>query len=150
MDSLQATVLLVHAGSTLFMVGLIWFVQIVQYPLFAGVGREEFVAYEQTHQRLTTWVVAPPMLLELITAILLVTLEFSAIEAVLPWTGLALVALIWLTTIFVQMPQHAALAKSYDESLIRKLMVGNWPRTIAWSLRGVLVLWMVGGLLISA
>ena len=150
MDSFQAAVLLMHAGSTLFMVGLIWFVQIVHYPLFARVGREEFVAYEQIHQRLTTWVVAPTMLTELSTAILLVSLEFTAVSIVSRCIGLALVALIWLTTIFVQMPQHAALAKSYDESLIRKLVVGNWPRTIAWSLRGMLVLWMMGGLRITA
>ena len=30
--------LLLHAGATFFMCGLIWFVQIVHYPLFAQVG----------------------------------------------------------------------------------------------------------------
>ena len=31
-----------QAGTTLALCGLIWFVQIVHYPLFALVGREEF------------------------------------------------------------------------------------------------------------
>ena len=55
--------LLAHAGTTLFMVGLVWFVQVVHYPLFGRVGEDEFVAYS----RLTGWVVGPPMLLEAAT-----------------------------------------------------------------------------------
>ncbi len=35
--------LLGHVGATLFMVGLIWFVQVVHYPLFGHVGGEGFV-----------------------------------------------------------------------------------------------------------
>lgn len=146
MDSLSIAILLTHAAATLFMVGLIWFVQVVHYPLFAQVGREEFEEYEQRHQRLTSWVVAPPMLLELITAVMLVWGDFSYLGVATRWTGLALVVLIWLTTIFVQMPQHMALSKSWDEQVQRRLVAGNWVRTIAWSLRGVLVLWMLSQL----
>ena len=57
-------ILLLQAASTLAMVGLIWFVQIVHYPLFAQVGREGFSGYEQAHQNRTTFVVAPLMLVE--------------------------------------------------------------------------------------
>ena len=53
--------LLIHAGATLYMTGLIWFVQVVHYPLMARVGEDGFAEYEKHHQRLTTWVVAPPM-----------------------------------------------------------------------------------------
>ena len=35
-------VLLLQAGSTLALSGLIWFVQVVHYPLFAAVGRDDF------------------------------------------------------------------------------------------------------------
>ena len=35
-------ILLTQVFATLFMVGLIWFVQIVHYPLYAKVGREQF------------------------------------------------------------------------------------------------------------
>ena len=65
-------ILLTQFASTLFMVGLIWFVQIVHYPLFAGVGADQFSQYEQQHQQLTTYVVMPVMLLELATAIALI------------------------------------------------------------------------------
>jgi hypothetical protein len=43
-------VLLVHVFSTLSMVGLIWFVQIVHYPLFKMVGDDGFSEYERCHQ----------------------------------------------------------------------------------------------------
>ena len=57
---MSAFVLYLHAASTLSMVGLIWFVQVVHYPLFARV-EQGFIAYEQIHQQRTTWVVAPLM-----------------------------------------------------------------------------------------
>ena len=61
-------ILLTQVFATLFMVGLIWFVQIVHYPLYANVGREQFPEYEALHNRLTTWVVGPAMLVEMLTA----------------------------------------------------------------------------------
>ncbi len=51
-------VFLLHLGSTWFMVGLIWLIQIVHYPLFARVGVEQFVPYEREHSRLITYIVA--------------------------------------------------------------------------------------------
>lgn len=72
LSTTQATtgqfLLLAHAASTLAMTGVIWFVQVVHYPLFAAVGRKGFAAFEASHRRLTTWVVAPLMLVELVCA----------------------------------------------------------------------------------
>ena len=76
--------LLVNAASALYMVGLIWFVQVVHYPLFQRVGAKDFVPYEQNHQRLTTWVTAPVMLLEAVLSVALVY--------VLPTSGVSWVA----------------------------------------------------------
>lgn len=64
-------VLLAHAATTLVMVGIIWFVQVVHYPLFGHVGKSAFAAYEMTHAHLTTWAVAPPMLIEALTGVIL-------------------------------------------------------------------------------
>ena len=47
----EAVLLVVHLAATAAMCGLIWFVQVVHYPLFAGVGDDGFTAYEQRHQR---------------------------------------------------------------------------------------------------
>ena len=136
-------VFLAHLGATLYMVGLIWFVQVVHYPLFARVGSNEFASYEQRHTALTTWVVAPPMLIEGITAVLL--FWFSPIELPI-WSlliGLLLLAVAWLSTACIQVPCHNVLSRGFDPVVHRRLVVTNWLRTAVWSLRGGLVLGLV-------
>lgn len=136
-------VLLVQAASTWAMVGLIWFVQIVHYPLFANVGSAEFTSYEQLHQRLTTWVVAPLMFAELGTAIYLCAVRPDWLPAWQVWLGAALVAAIWFSTACLQVPAHEALSADFSAEQHAKLVSTNWIRTIAWSIRGVLVLVMI-------
>ena len=137
--------LLLHVLATLFMVGLIWFVQIVHYPLFGQVGRDAFPAYEAEHMRRTTWVVAVPMLVELLTGILLLWQRPPAVAPWTAWAGVALLAVIWASTIWLQVPCHEALRQGFSESAHAELARTNWVRTIAWSLRGLLVLSMASG-----
>lgn len=141
MSPLDAT-LLVHAAATLFMTGVIWFVQLVHYPLFAGVDAASFCAYEREHQRRTTWVVAPAMLVELATAAAIVALRPTW---TLAWLGVALVALLWALTAFVQVPCHQRLESAFAASAHARLVRTNWLRTIAWSARGVIALLMLIG-----
>jgi hypothetical protein len=136
------TILALHMFSTLAMVGLIWFVQVVHYPLFDRVGRAGFPAYESLHQTRTTIVVAPLMLTEAITAVLLVWLQPEPIQAVFAWAGLLLIGLIWACTFFWQVPAHGRLAKAYDHATHGKLVRSNWVRTAAWTTRGLLVCWV--------
>ena len=63
---------LAHLGTTLLMVGVIWIVQVVHYPLFSGVGTDGWAAYEAAHQSRITLIVGPLMLAELATAVWLV------------------------------------------------------------------------------
>ena len=50
----------VHVGATLALVGLIWTVQLVHYPLMAEV-RTGFARYHELHRERITWIVAPLM-----------------------------------------------------------------------------------------
>jgi hypothetical protein len=125
------------------MVGVIWFVQIVHYPLFARVGKDEFPRYEREHCRVTSYVVIPFMLIELATAVGLLWQRPPAVGPGGVWLGLGLLAAIWIVTFTVQVPQHNALINSYDGLVQQRLVWGNWLRTVAWSGRGILVLWMV-------
>ncbi len=138
---MKTLTLLIHAGSTLAMFGLIWFVQIVHYPLFSKVGKADFAAYEAAHASLTTLVVAPLMGLELLTGILLLV---YLPERWLTVAGLIMILLIWASTAFVQVPQHHILARDYDAKAHRILVASNWVRTLLWSARAVLVLYMLG------
>jgi uncharacterized membrane protein len=130
---------LTHVFATVFMVGLIWFIQVVHYPLFANVGQAHFKVYEELHQRLTRCVVAPAMLVELVTAAALV--RYASTESTtLAWVGLGLVVLIWLATATLSVPAHNSLTAEYSTNAYQKLVSTNWIRTAAWSARGILVL----------
>ena len=132
-------VLAAHAVATLAMCGLIWFVQVVHYPLLAQVGRDVFRDYEARHIRLTTIVVAPLMLIEAATAAWLL---FLPIAGVTPAVGLLLVLVIWISTAAFQVPCHRRLEQGYDLGTIRRLVATNWIRTGAWSARAAIAVWL--------
>ncbi|MCG5054703.1 MAG: hypothetical protein KA712_17210 [Myxococcales bacterium] len=142
--TLMDFVMLVHAAATLAMTGLIWFVQLVHYPLFAFVGEDAFARYEAHHQTRTTWIVAPLMLAELATAVLLVIVPPAGVSPLTARVALGLLALVWLSTAAWQVPLHRRLARGFDAPQIRTLVRSNWLRTLAWTARAALVL---GGML---
>ena len=126
---------LAHAAATGCMTGLIWFVQVVHYPLLARVGAASFVEYEQAHMRRTTWVVTPFMVLEALTAIVLPFVILTQPGRALAWVGLALLAVVWMSTALLQVPCHRRLARGFDQGTLRRLVATNWIRTVCWSLR---------------
>jgi hypothetical protein len=135
-------ILLAHLAATLFMVGVIWFVQVVHYPLFSRIGSEKFSLYSEAHSRLTTYVVGPPMLVEASTALLLVFQRPEGVPLEAALIGLALVVAVWLSTALLQVPRHTTLGSGFDRRAWSGLVLSNWVRTVAWSARGGLVLWM--------
>ena len=137
------SLLFLHAASTLFMTGLMWFVQVVHYPLFAAVGAEAAPSYAARHQQRTTRVVAPVMLTEAATALLLALRLPAGDLGSLAWLGLGLLLLIWLSTAFLQVPLHRRLLSVADAEVVRRLVRGNWIRTIAWTLRSLIALWLL-------
>ncbi len=137
-----ADLLLLHAAVTWALLGLIWTIQLVHYPLFARVGSEQFISYEREHQSRITWIVAPLMALELTAAVLLVLLE-TGIPFWMSWLGLALVGVNWLATALLAVPQHHILQNGFNRGAHRRLLYGNWIRTAAWTLRGVLALALI-------
>ena len=60
--------LLLHAAFTWALAGLIWNVQIVQYPLFHHVGRESFRVYHFGHCLRIGLLILPLVLGEALTA----------------------------------------------------------------------------------
>lgn len=134
--------LFLHALSTVALVGLIWTIQLVHYPLFLRVPTECFQGYESEHMRRITWLVGPLMLTEAATAILILV---DQPESAVAWAGVALLAVIWVSTATIQGPIHARMARDgFSEQRIRLLVRSNWVRTAAWTARGVLALTLLG------
>lgn len=143
MSTPSVVVLTSHLFATAAMVGLIWFVQVVHYPLFAAVGPDGFEHYAQMHQRRTSFVVGPLMAAEGGTAVWLALVPPNGVARPWPLLGLAALGVVHASTATLQIPQHAALARGYDSARVRRLVRTNWVRTLGWSIRGVVVALMV-------
>jgi len=152
---LMTQILAANAGLACFMTGLIWFVQIVHYPLMAAVGAANWNEYELKHQKLTTLVVAPAMLLEaLAAAALVVAAQMHPSEGILAtprgvwmaWAGAGLLVVVWLSTFALQVPEHERLSRGpFDAAAHRRLVGTNWIRTAAWTARGLLGVVLAAG-----
>ena len=141
--------LLGHASATLFMTGLIWFVQVVHYPLAGQVGESAFPGYQAAHMDRTAVVVGVPMLVELICVVLIVFSRPDGVPVWSTWLGAALLTMIWGSTAVLQVPAHQALLSGLKAGQVEHLVATNWVRTLGWTLRGVLsmamIAWAWGG-----
>lgn len=133
-------ILALQVLTTFYMFGLIWFVQVVHYPLMGSVGEAFFVAYERKHTILTTYVVMPAMLIELGTAGLLL---IQAPKDPVWWANAIGVGLIWASTFFIQVPLHGQLSEQFSESAHLQLVQSNWIRTVLWTLRSGLLVYVL-------
>ena len=132
-----------HAGAALFMTGVIWFVQLVHYPLMSFVDPSTSAAFARANIARTAAVVGPVMLLEALTGLaLLWRRPRNAGLSPLP-LSLALLAAAWVSTALSQFPAHRALAEGGGPRIIAGLIASNWLRTACWSARAVLVLRML-------
>jgi hypothetical protein len=137
-------VLAAQAVASGMMCGIIWFVQIVHYPLFASVPGEHGADYAERNRRRTAWVVLPPMVVEAAAAAWLVVWPPPAIGRPLAGAGLGIAAVLWLSTLVVQMPLHLRLGQEGSTpAVVTRLVRGNWPRTILWTARAFLAVWML-------
>lgn len=136
-------VLILNAACAWLMTGIIWFVQIVHYPLFASTGKDMFMPYVNAHRQLTSYVVAGPMVLEITTALMLVFMAKR--EDSLPyWIGLIAVIGIWGCTAFGSIPCHEKLCTAgFDEGVHKMLLTSNWVRTILWTVRSGLLSYLL-------
>ena len=128
--------------STFALTGVIWLIQIVHYPLFKFVGAERYREFHAAHMNWISFVVAPTMIVELICAGLIFVYPPKNSEMWILILGAVLVGVIWASTFFLQVPLHEKLAQGFDSETHNALVQTNWIRTIAWSLRTALVLWL--------
>ena len=142
---MSANLFLAQYAATVFMTGLIWFVQIVHYPLFAIVethtSADSFRLYATRHANRTGFVVFPPMAVELLTALapLLPGLRPAFLSQTAAIASAILVAFIWASTGLIQVPLHDRLSTSPAPETIRRLVGTNWIRTVLWTARASLL-----------
>jgi formate hydrogenlyase subunit 4 len=133
MDKFKIFELLV--SSAIF--GIIWLVQLLQYPGFLYVDRKNFKQAMTHHQDRISIVILPLMLSELFLGVWLVFNSYSVAHLI----TLILILLIWVLTFTVQVPIHKNFLKEgFNEERIKYLVKSNWSRTILWTIKLLIIL----------
>ena len=115
---------------------LIWLVQLIIYPGFHLITREEFVSYHKWYVLRISSLVLPLMLAELILTVWwILSDDYSAVSV----SAGVLVFIVWLSTAVPQVPIHNQLKTGKDAKRIQRLVATNWIRTAAWSLKAGIV-----------
>ncbi len=132
----------INLACALFLTGLIWFVQIVHYPLFERLGPADFAMYAEAHASLTGRVVGPAMVLELAASLLLAASAPAGLSTRSLWLLAGMTLAIWISTFLVQVPLHERLRHGWDREAWRQLVASNWIRTVLWTGRAGVLLWL--------
>jgi hypothetical protein len=127
---------------TWILVGIMWFSQIVHYPLYRKI-KEGFVEYERSHIQRSAFLVGPLMVIEAVTAFLLMSEVPEGPLTLLAGLNLIFLILIWLSTFLFQVSFHQKLSIHFSPKLLRNLITSNWVRTTLWTLKGLLMVCIV-------
>ena len=126
---------LIHLISTAIIVGIIWVIQVVHYPSFYFIERDEYVSFQKFHMDKISYIVVPVMLIESISGFILIYNELNTVLLI----SMILLFFIWVLTGTFFVPIHQNLTSGYQEELVEKLVKINWVRTIFWTIRLLLV-----------
>lgn len=120
--------------SSVYMLGVIWIIQLIHYPSFANVSPDQFLQFHAQHTMAMGYLVGPVMVIELVAGswLLLNKIDFFSV------TQFLMVVALWILTFFISVPLHNKLAVGFDLATIKALIHTNWPRTILWTLKALL------------
>jgi hypothetical protein len=133
MEAGTAILVLTHLVSTLILVGVIWTVQLVHYPLMSLVGEDCFVAYEAAHAPRMAAVVMLPWTLQGVTTLGLLVVRPDGVPLLLLVAAAVAATVPVLVTVVASVPAHVRLGSGFDPEVHRALVRTNWLRTLAWS-----------------
>lgn len=138
-------IVIAHLSATLFMVGLIWTIHYVHYPLFAKVGEQTYVNFQAEHVERIGKLLLLPWLTEGVTLIAILAIAFLGTHKALRVPAVingAAMAVVLVISGFWSAPAHGKLADGFDKAVHDQLMTANLIRTIAWSVCGICAIWI--------
>lgn len=135
------TLLVVHAGFTLAMVGVMWTVQLVAYPQFRSVRHADFARYAADHANRIVRLLAVFAPAEVLAALFVFLVRPDGVSVMAALGAGALLVAGWVSTGLYFAPLHGRLQTGgFTPDLVDRLITTNWFRTGLWSVRGVLAL----------
>ena len=122
-----------HLIATSMMVAIIWMVQILHYPSFLFVDKQQYKEFQHFHMKKISYIIVPIMLLELFSGFaILFYIEKAQLSL---YASLTLLVLIWVITGLFFTKYHTELSKKYNRNTILRLIRFNWIRTVLWTIR---------------
>ncbi len=122
-------------GACAWMTGIILVMQFIHYPNFKYIEKNSFPSFSKQHAKNITYIVFPPMLLELLCSFVLIYLFPNP----LAWANFIGVILLWLITGLKSARDHHSLAKKYSDETLNRLLWWNSWRTFIWFGRFILI-----------
>ena len=116
----------------------------VNYASWRLIGAEEFIAYHRfISPRVLTLLVAP-LVLGTVFTVLMLWSRPAAIPGWAVWAAIAAQAVVWVSTITIQVPIQIQLSdRGLSVELIERLIETNfWLRRIPYAICAGLFLWM--------
>jgi hypothetical protein len=140
--------LLLWSALSFWVLGQIWFVQIVVYPLFARVGPAEYIDYHHFYSR---HIPLPIILPGFASFLLPIALAFLGPDVPIWMTAANIATGIvgLLVTVLLEIPRHGRLEKGgKNDTTISELIRYNWPRTASITLQAAvtvaMLVWVFG------
>jgi hypothetical protein len=116
----------------LYVLGEVWFAQLVVYPLFAKVGEADYIAYHRFYSSRIPLPVIVPGFASFLIPIVLVFLRPDSVSMWMALANAACGVVGLVVTVALEIPRHARLEKGgKQEAVIRELVLYNWPRTLS-------------------
>ena len=129
---------LIQFISNSVLLGIILVTQFITYPSFLSVSEHKFYHFHNKYVNRISFIVIPFMIFELFSLgyISYILNDFLLIKS------LIILLSIWLSTFIIMVPLHNKLSLNYEKEIVVKLINYNWLRTILWSMKLVLILYI--------
>lgn len=127
----QNQLIFIQWGCSSYMLAIIWLIQLIHYPSFLHINENEFKDFHAKHTQIMGFLVGPVMVLELIISCMQLSTGVNASSISL----LIIVLCLWFFTFFVSVPIHNKLSGGFQKTLIQKLILTNWLRTLLWTIK---------------
>tara|TARA_B100000965_G_scaffold153204_1_gene127365 strand:- start:24 stop:452 length:429 start_codon:yes stop_codon:yes gene_type:complete len=123
----------IHFASTAVMVGVIWVIQLLHYPTFHYIEKNNYSQFQKFHMNRISYIVIPAMVIEMLSGIMLVIINDDFI------ISFSLLVCIWIITFVFFTNIHQRLLSKYENTAVEKLVNLNWIRTTFWTVRLVIL-----------
>ena len=129
--------------ASVFMTGIIGFIQFVQYPMLSHISSFDFSCYYKKYISRISWIIYPVMIIEICFASWLSFLPVHSKLQLPVLITFILLALASLNTFLIQAPLNQKLQLAFNNDVLSKMLFYNMIRFLSWALRTLILCWII-------